>query len=72
MSNPQNKKEIGRTWVQDPTPIFTTLNNATSAAHKNGHFQGMNDMKQQILELLKDRKRIDAALLKKIEEMKCH
>jgi len=58
--------------MSDPTPIFTSLNNATSAAHKNGHFQGMNDMKKQILEILKDRKRIDAALLKKIEEMKCH
>jgi hypothetical protein len=57
--------------VSDPTPIFTALNNATSAAHKNGHFQGMNDMKKQILELLKDRKRVDAALLKKIEDMKC-
>jgi|LakMenEpi03Aug12_release.lakeMendotaPanAssembly.Ray.scaffolds.fasta_scaffold3457260_2 hypothetical protein len=58
--------------MSDPTPIFTALNNATSAAHKNGHYQGMNAMKLQILELLKDRKRVDAALLKKIEEMKCH
>ena len=29
-------------------------------------------MKKEILDLLKDRKRIDDALLKKIEEMKCH
>ncbi len=72
MSNPEIKREIDKTWTQDPTPIFTSLNNATSAAHKNGHFQGMNDMKKQILELLKDRKRVDAALLKKIEDMKCH
>jgi hypothetical protein len=30
------------------------------------------EMKKEILDLLKDRKRIDDALLKKIEEMKCH
>jgi hypothetical protein len=33
---------------------------------------GKLEMKQEILNLLKDRKRIDEALLKKIEEMKCH
>lgn len=54
------------------TPIFTGIYDATTAAHKNGKMLGKLEMKQEILNLLKDRKRIDAALLKKIEEMKCH
>lgn len=54
------------------TPIFNGIYDAAAAAHKNGKLLGKLEMKQEILNLLKDRKRIDAALLKKIEEMKCH
>jgi hypothetical protein len=58
--------------MTDRTPIFTGVYNAANAAHRNGKMLGKLEMKQEILELLKTRKRIDAALLKKIEEMKCH
>ena len=58
--------------MTDRTPIFTGIYDASAAAHKNGKMLGKLEMKQEILNLLKDRKRIDEALLKKIEEMKCH
>jgi hypothetical protein len=58
--------------MTDRTPIFNGIYDAAAAAHKNGKLLGKMEMKKEILELLKDRKRIDAALLKKIEEMKCH
>lgn len=53
------------------TPIYNELYDATAAASKTGRVIGATEMKQQILEILKDRKRIDAALLKKIEDLKC-
>lgn len=54
------------------TPIYNELYDATAAASKTGRVIGATEMKQQILEILKDRKRIDAALLKKIEDLKCY
>lgn len=61
-----------REKVTDRTPIFNGIYDAAAAAHKNGKLLGKMEMKKEILALLKDRKRIDDALLKKIEEMKCH
>ena len=58
--------------MKNSTPIFNGIYDAAAAAHKNGKLLGKLEMKQEILELLKTRKRIDEALLKKIEEMKCH
>jgi hypothetical protein len=58
--------------MTDRTPIFNGIYDAVAAAHKNGKLLGKMEMKKEILALLKDRKRIDDALLKKIEEMKCH
>lgn len=53
------------------TPIYDKLYDATAAASKTGRVIGNTEMKKAILDILKDRKRIDAALLKRIEELKC-
>lgn len=57
--------------MTEPTPVYDKLYDSALAASKSGHLIGMMDMKKQILEIIKDRKRIDAALIKKIEELKC-
>ena len=69
---PSGNQFSERHQVTDRTPIFNGIYDAAAAAHKNGKLLGKMEMKKEILELLKDRKRIDDALLKKIEEMKCH
>lgn len=53
------------------TPIYNALYDATAAASKSGRVIGATEMKKQILEILKDRKQITPALIKKIEELKC-
>jgi hypothetical protein len=69
---PRGHQFSEREKVTDRTPIFNGIYDAAAAAHKNGKLLGKMEMKKEILALLKDRKRIDDALLKKIEEMKCH
>jgi hypothetical protein len=68
----QERANQAKAVANDRIPIFTGLKNATNAAQQNGKMLGKLEMKKEILDLLKDRKRIDDALLKKIEEMKCH
>lgn len=54
------------------TPIYNELYDATAAASKTGRVIGATEMKKQILDMLKERKQITPALIKKIQELKCY
>lgn len=54
------------------TPIYNEPYDATAAASKTGRVIGATEMKKQILDMLKERKQITPALIKKIQELKCY
>lgn len=51
------------------TPIFDFMESSRKIIHNAGKAEGSAEMKKKMLTVLKDRKRIDAELLKKLESL---
>lgn len=56
----------------EATPVFDLLDDSRKAFIQSGKVQGASEMQKKILEILKERKRIDETLLTKIRDLKCY